>query len=211
MDTFKQRFDLPDDLQPGEHVIQVRDVEEDGTVVYELATGISQQRREIPFREFEAHGTTWEVTVDVSGDFIARLKGSPGTMVRADRYHDLDGKAKAIARQRRAKIRVPFCEVSPGGAVRNGIIYGIHMGTGKPLVEWEDGTKGGQLPEHRWGEAQYYPPMSAEHAQELARLGKAWQDAEKEFRSARNARRPGGWDLSTEIARAIDKVTKGGD
>jgi hypothetical protein len=166
----------------------------------------------VPFRQFEVHGTKWNALVTDTGDFAATLDGSPETRVMSDTYYQLQEKAKVIARKRRARISIPFTEVIAGKS-RNGTVYGVNMGSGRPMVEWEDGTRGQySSPGHTVGDV--FPRMAPAEAEQAVTLMKAIRDAERAWHVFRTAHRKVGgdyWSLDSAVQQAIDEASRGGD
>jgi hypothetical protein len=210
----KARIDeFPDELEPGQYVVQAGPADEHGTVTLRLLDPATIQV--FPAGAFEAFGTKWDATVSRHGTFEGVLRGSPETRVQARDWDDMLNRAKVIARKRRARLHVEFTEVSQSGSVRHGVVYGLNAGSGKPMVEWDDGTKDTQYSaSYGYGGMAVLPPMSKEDAEKAKALRIAAAQSARDWSAffgdqvRRTAPAGGSWNLDTEVQRAVEEAMK---
>lgn len=93
---------------------------------------------EYPAGEITYKGVTVPIRVDDSGQWNADLAGA---FHRADTRDGLENLIKRAVTRNSAKIAVSFSQLIRENnqfMVRRGVAYGVHWGTGRVMVRWDD-------------------------------------------------------------------------
>lgn len=124
--------------------------------------------------------------------------GHGGGCTNRGKRYDEQGK------QGKPELHVEFSEVSASGDTRNGTVYGINAGTGKPMVAWAGGAR--DLSYTPGDDVITVPRMPEEDAELARQLREAVIRANKAWDAfALRVGRPGGgswWSLDREVRKA---------
>lgn len=127
------------------------------------------------------------LAVDDDGNWLAKVAGRElKRPTRAQLITEID----RVMRLEEKAVHIPItvAEAKNGYlTVKHGVATGVHAGTGKPLVSWDDGTNG-QLSEGASYGTDVMRRLLPEEEVTLRRLTKEFSDKADELRSYRSSR-----------------------
>jgi hypothetical protein len=138
-------------------------------------------------KTFTAHGTKVEIVVWEDGSFNTRVHGE---WIKEMTLAECEAKARKAAKKAAIVVSVPFTMTGvvlhksayrgsswvSGYGTRDGVATGIHSGSGRTMVKWDDGTTE-QLRSSR--EERVVRRLTAEEKAEYIEVEKAYRAAEE--------------------------------
>lgn len=140
-----------------------------------------------PAGAMDVRGQAVPVTVDDGGNWIAEFDG---TNYSADTKELLRAKLMKLTARKSVRVNVPFTAFHPGSGpggvyrVRHGSGTGIHQGTGKVLVSWDQGGSD-QLSGHAGGVLRRLDAAEAAEWEQLIDAKRQAERALREFEASR--------------------------